>query len=771
MPDNKDPKSNKQQNISTSLRNKITSLSRQLSGIYRDTYSSSMKPKDELDSITSKVEDQISKILSRNNNQDISNISRLYSIASLNTSVNNKDYTNSIVDFFEDSAVTSQLVNAYSQNKWIVELDREIDVVCKYLPKMQQALDIVRDAILTADNYDKDYLTFNSPNISPDEYSVFSQNIEKIKKQYKFYDRADKWCDNTLKYGEQFVYKVPYSKAIGLLLDRKDRLAYGGTSSRVQFRECSIISEGAIGVSMKGDATARQLFNDAKQDLSRSNIRNIKLDIRMDSVLESAILESQSLRSCATIAEQSSVTEAAYNNPESHSTVDGQVFEMPTTKKKKNNSRNSIAADGTVDPNSSNVSKLKLPGTIIKELKRGQVIILNIDEICLGYYYIEFINREEADMMSDTIFTNKTLSSYSYQGASKAADQMTQYSTTDKILRYLAYAIANNLDSKFTNANTDLRKEIYAVLKYNDEINVEAIDTIKVTYLAPADVEHILFNEDTDTHRGISECMAGLIQAKLKACLEIANTIGILTRGQDKRVYYVKQNVEQNIAQTLLNVINQIKKQNFNIMQIENMNSILGITGKYNDYVIPVGPSGDPPVQMEVMQGQEIDPQTELMEKLEESAINPICPYELTSTTTSLDYATQITMSNANFMRKVFKKQSKLEVFLGNIMTSIYNTEHPSDNPIVINCVLPSPITLNFNNLNQIIDMVTQQAQNLSNVEYPDETDPDIQIKRNMFIKNYIHFKLGTYLKQNELEIIKNKTDIEFAKKEKPDEQ
>ena len=120
--------------------------------------------------------------------------------------------------------------------------------------------------------------------------------------------------------------------------------------------------------------------------------------------------------------------------------------------------------------------------------------------------------------------------------------------------------------------------------------NSQGVDRVRVTYLAPNDVEHIKFKEDPDTHRGISDIAAGLIPAKLYCCIYICNTLGILTRGQDKRVYYVKQNVEQNIAQTLLNVINQIKKQNMNIMQIENMNSILGITGKYNDYIIPVGP-------------------------------------------------------------------------------------------------------------------------------------------------------------------------------------
>ena len=35
---------------------------------------------------------------------------------------------------------------------------------------------------------------------------------------------------------------------------------------------------------------------------------------------------------------------------------------------------------------------------------------------------------------------------------------------------------------------------------------------------------------------------------------------------------------------------------------------------RYNDYIIPLGPSGDPPVQFEVMQGQQIDTPKELID-------------------------------------------------------------------------------------------------------------------------------------------------------------
>ena len=315
-------------------------------------------------------------------------------------------------------------------------------------------------------------------------------------------------------------------------------------------------------------------------------------------------------------------------------------------------------------------------------------------------------------------------------------------------------------------------KEQKAYLPYKYCNIKKAFEKNKDKYLSPNDVEHITFKEDEDTHRGISDILAGIIPAKLWCCLYICNTIGILTRGQDKRVYYVKQNVEQNIAQTLLNVINQIKKQNMNIMQIENMNSILGITGKYNDYIIPVGSSGDAPIQFEVMQGQEIDPQTELMDKLEETAVNATgIPIELVTARLNLDFATQLTMSNTKFLRFILKRQSKFEKHIANIMTSIYNTEYGEDsvtnnntinNKVLVTCMLPMPLMLNINNLNQIIELVSQQAETLAQLEYPDNNEEDVDTKRAIFKQEYTHFKLGNYIKTNEIEVIKARVDLKY---------
>lgn len=757
-------KDDNQKGLPGKLLSRLNSLQRQMNGVYRDTYSTDPDTKDAIERIGSDIEGNISGILNRNSTGDIANISNLYAVAQLKSAVNNKEYNQSILNYFEDKSVTDQLVNSYLENKWIIELDREIDVVCKYMPKLTEALNTIKDSVLTADNFDKEYLSFTSPNIGPNDLSSFNEEMETCKRQYELYTKAERWYDNTSKYGEQFVYKVPYKKALSTLMNRRNETQFSGINNFGGFRESTLITEsGTIGHDFRMDKEMVSLFNEGKDIADGS----IKLEICKDSLLSSAVQESAKMREMISIAESVSITEAVKDKKR---IVDSSIFEMP---QKKDKSKDTTSADGLLGMNDKiSPDDIKVPGLLLKELRRENVIMLYMDSICLGYYYLEFLDRDGVNVYSDSIFQRKSVGSIGYSAGVKFEDEQKQQTAVDNLLRYLSSAIVTNLDDKFINNNPYLKKEIYSVLKYNDILNGKGVNTVRVTYLSPSDVEHITFKEDPDTHRGISDLAAGLIPAKMWCCLYIANTIGILTRGQDKRVYYVKQNVEQNIAQTLLNVINQIKKQNFNIMQIENMNSILGITGKYNDYIIPVGPSGDPPIQMEVMQGQEIDPQTELMDKLEETAINATgVPIELVVARLSLDFATQLTMSNTKFLRFVFKRQSKFEQHLSNIMTDIYNTEYEPESRVQVKCVLPSPIMLNVNNLNQILDLVNNQAEALSQLEYPDNNAEDIETKRAIFKQLYVHQKLGSYLKQNEIELIKHKADIEYMKQKQNDNQ
>lgn len=753
-----DNKSSLRQNMK--LNQGLFSLRKQMSGLYRDTYSTNPEVRADLERISTDIEDRINNALVRSNSTDVADISRLYSAAKLKTTMDGK-MASSVEDFFNDPIMTQQLTDSYMQNKWIEELDNEIDVVCKYMPKLMECVNCIKDSILTADNFEKEYLTFTTNDLASADLPAFNTKIETINRKYKLGDRVDKWVLHVVKYGEQFVYRVPYKKALALLLNNRSKYP----TSYKESTEVSLIESGKIPKSMMRDS----YVNDNLQVLNKeADGYNIKLEICSGSVLTSAVNESSKMRKALAIAESSSVQEAYKFLDESatNEELQASIFKIP-----KNNKKENISQDGLVNPDEViQPDSLKVTGCLVKDLKHENVILLYMDNICLGYYYIEFLSKEEEASMTSSIFTNNAFKTNpSYATGARVQDMQNQVKSVDNLLKYLSYAIANNLDEKFINNNTDLKESIYAVLKHNEILNSASLDRIRVTYIAPEDMEHLLLEEDPDTHRGISRLQYALIPAKLWVCLTLADTIAMLTRGQDHRVYYVKQNVEQNIAATLINVINQIKKQNFNIMQVESMNSILGIIGKYNDFVIPVGPSGDYPVQMEVMQGQDINPQTDFLEKLEEVTINATgFPLEYINARNTVDFASQLTMTNTKVMRMVFKYQSKTEKSLGNIMTVIYNNEYEindkkEDNKwIIVKCILPSPITLSINNLNQLMEIVNQQAEQFSLLEYPDDNDEQVTIKRNIYKQKYVKYKLGTYLKQNELTIIKSQADFEY---------
>lgn len=761
---NKDDKNSFRQNIK--LNRSLNSLRRQMTGIYKDTYSTNPTVKNDLERISNNIEDRINNALTRNNSSDVANLSRLYSAAKLRTSMDSK-MEDSIEDFFNDPTLVNKLMDSYMQNKWIIELDNEIDVVCKYMPKLTECVNCIKDSILTADNLEKDYLTFTTKDLPSSELPTFNAKMQTAIEKYKLYKRAEIWVNNTIKYGEQFIYRVPYKKALSILLNNRSKYPTGYHEST----EISLLESGNIPKSMMNDPNVTPYLTDIK---SIGKDMNIKLEIRNDSLLESAISESSKMRKAIAIAETASVQEAYKFLDEAtkeEAEIMQSMFDMPKNKKRK---KEEGAQDGFIDTMQfTKPEDIHAPGCLLKDIKRSDVILLYMDDVCLGYYYIEFINKEDESTLTSSIFTNNSFKTNpSYATGSRVQDMQNQVRSVDNLLKYLSYTIASNLDQKFINNNTDLREEIYAVLKYNEVLNAASLDRIRITYVAPDDMQHMFLEQDPDTHRGLSRLLYALIPAKLWICLTVADTIAMLTRGQDHRVYYVRQNVEQNIAQTLINVINQIKKQNFNIMQIESMNSILGIIGKYNDFVIPVGPSGDYPVQMEVMQGQDINPQSDFLEKLEEQTINATgYPLEYINARNTVDFASQLTMTNTKVMRMTFKYQAKTEKDLGEIATIIYNCEYNSEgkeNPIKINCVLPSPITLNINNLNQIMDIINQQADTFSQLEYPDENDENITLKRNIYKQKYIKYKLGTYVKQNELDIIKAQADFDFNMQQKP---
>ena len=697
-------------------------------------------------------------------NTGLNNISTMYT--RLINTMKDPNLPKSFEEIFSNDALMNSLSMSYMENKPIYDYDKEIDLVCSYMPKLEEALETKKDHVLSPDHFSKNFLKIKKDSdlsISDTQEDIFNKDIKIMKDKYKLEEFIEESYKKTSKYGEDFVYHVPYSTAIDKMLKDKSKYANTMNGSNVlgtliaSIQESGDITINNTSIESISESTVikynGEKIEDKKIKQQLENAPELKVEICKAPYLESLIKDSRFVNiNYDKINNKSLIHEATVEFQKTiEDGTNGKVGDKYLNTKETGKLRpfdktlddeiivDDTAKDGLMDVNNpEDKKKINVRGCILKSIPRHRVIPIYIDEINMGYYYFEFQENDEYANMTNVnnMFGNKT---------AEIINSDKNARMQDVLLKSIASAISDKLDKTFINNNQDLTKEIYSILKYNDLYNIEKTETkMKVTYIPPEDMTHCYFTKDSVTHRGISDLAKALIPAKLWVCLNLTYIVGNMTRGQDKRVYYVKQQVDTNISQTLLTTIDQIKRSNFGVRQIENINNILNIIGRFNDYVIPVNQSGESPVQFEVMQGQQIEPPTEIMDKLEEQAINSTdVPLEVINARMSMDFATHYTMSNTRFLRKVIKRQSICEEtrMYSGLITRIYNLEYERND--VLKLVLPTPLFLDVSNTSQIIQNVNDLCNNIAEAFLADEEDETI---KNKFIKKVKMDYLSTYI-------------------------
>ena len=297
------------------------------------------------------------------------------------------------------------------------------------------------------------------------------------------------------------------------------------------------------------------------------------------------------------------------------------------------------------------------------------------------------------------------------------------------------------------------------MLKYNDKYNaLDRSPNMNIVFIPADDIHHLKFREDPETHRGISDLWDALVPAKQWIMLNTTISLGIITRGYDRRVYYVKQSLDTNTAQSILNVITQIKKSNFGRREMESINNILGLLGRFHDFVIPMGPNGDAPIQFDTMPGQQFDFPTELMQNFEESAVNSTdIPIEVVNSSFNMDFAVRYTMTNAKMLRAVLKRQLTMEDFLEPTLSKIYKFEYGE--AIELEVTLPPPAFLSMTQGVQLIQAASQYADSIVEVEMSRDTDEEKAAVKRRIVRKLI----PSYISDKEIEDIKNKVKIELS--------
>lgn len=648
------------------IMNQIQSV---MSNIYKNTYSTQDTRAKATNLTLLNLSKNIDDIAMKNQrNTGSSNLSVLYS--KINSK--NRDIFKEVESILNDSSGMESVMSLYSQNTYLKEQDEQIDIICKLMPQLQAALDLLKENVIACEQLSKDFLYMNALNL--DNIEHFSNNCKALKKKYNLQSLIEEIYDNTSKYGEEFVYVLPYKNAMADVMSRGNLgksdivikentvISDSGEKFVIDNNTKKALSEYGFSFSIEHD----MLINESKTALKK--IFNVK---------HNQVLEDDGLR------------------------VDDGVMDY---KKDVSDEKEKLR------------NQLKIPGAIVKRLERHKVIPLYIENICLGYYYIEC--SDETFNSFNTRDRGNILNSFSSSTSEykKAQEDIAK----DNLFKNLSKVVADIVDVNFINANPNITKEIYLMLKYYVDNN--AGTKFKITFIPPENMHHFYFKMDPKTHHGISDLANSLIPAKLFCGMYVSNVIAVMSRGNDKRAYYVRQNVDTNISQLMMNTINQIKRGNFNMRQINNINRFINTVGKYNDMVIPVGPSGDSPINFEVIQGQDIPVKTELMDRLEEMAVSATnIPLEaVQQRMQQIDFATQLTMVNIKVLKLSYKRQGQFQLLGSPFITDLYNYEFGTNDEIEL--LLPTPIYSNMQQNDIMLENNITFADKLATWLYGDNT-------------------------------------------------
>lgn len=747
---------------SRKINRKLDLLDQKMDGLYKNIYITRPDNRKNLDDILNQLDDAIDAI--QQDNVNISGMSELMRRLD-NTSGSNVDrLMNSVGELFNDQNLINTLFANDEIHKYIASQNYQYDMICRYLPKLLDALEIKRDNVLSADNFSKEFINPKSSRTNKIELEKFSSNTKKIEREYEISKFLEKSYMNTSKYGEDFVYVVPYHVAFERIIRRTNYRKNNARLGQVSFYESETVTKpNASQICIKENYTETNEFKKYKKSVEESfgsinlpsqykgtqvTLHFNDLNIIPETVNERVVLRSR--KDMERFQSMMSIYESSHSVVEEKSLMD-QFAEID---KKNNRIGNSEPMDGLIIPGELRRDPDKIDknmlGAVLERLPRENVIPIYIGKVCLGYYYLEF--REDKSACG---FCGGHHMTPGISNANNFAFEMSQ-DQQELAIRYIASKISASIDTHFINANKDLKEEIYAVLRYNEQFDLSRSNDIGVTFIPAEDIVHCYFEMDEDTHRGISDLAKSVIPAMLYILLYLTDIIGKITRSTDKRIYYVKQNVETNVARTMMNVVQQIKKGNMGMRQIESMNNILNVIGKYNDFIIPMGQSGDPPISFEVMQGQDIQTPTDIMEKMEEAAVNPIVPFEMLNSTYSQDFAIRFSMSNSRFLKSINTRQRDTETFFSKIYTKVYNYEFGETNSY-IQIILPPPIYLTLSNNQQLMDNVTQQADKIIEIEFTSEDSDELKAE---FKRIYIRNILSTYLDFNSIERYRSAANV-----------
>lgn len=665
---------------------------------------------------------EIDTITQKDNEDVTSFLSKLYS----NDKKNNA-YENILDQQFmsmtgDDGQSMQNFIYEAYRNRLLEQSD--LHEVASQLIELSEAILIMRDAIVSADVVEgrmSRTLKFNK--IDKEDSSDYIPIVESVEKRFKLLEKIKNFIiPKTLEYGEYYMYIIPYSKIFNDFMKQKDSLMHaGGIYHESTLYECVYEDSKNQEKKNKNNEWVDKLYteycisgnNENKKDEKPKKDEFVK---DLNNIIKNITICNESVP--IPILEEGAGSINYYMNE--YVSESGDTY---TEAKNKDNVsidnlfKKTMSSDQGVyfnnKPNKNNDEFSDIKDCYIKLIEPTKIIPIKIMNQVVGYYYVQSEDITPlSGMISSTLYYSKF-------------DETTrQYSIIDSI----ANKIVSSFNKKFLEDNIKFKETIVEAISYYN-LNEKRLkfQFIPVEYIQP-------FKIDQDEEgNGQSMIKKSLFYAKLYLMLLLFKIMTIITNSNDQKVNYIKQSgIDKDVANKVQEIARIKQSRQVNIYDLFNYTTLINKVGNGSEMYVPVGRSGERSIETEILSGQDVQLNSDLLEMLKNSYIlGTGVPAAIINYLNEADFAKIVEQNNTKFNGRVVNYQLDFNQYITEMYKKIlkWSTNIPENVIDNFEFILQPPKTVTTNAKTESINAFNQLAEFVVGILYPSpdqSTDPEL---------------------------------------------
>lgn len=618
-----------------------------------------------------------------------------------------------------DNNIMQTLLNDMNS---VVAKYEDLILITSLMPQLKDARKGIVANILSPDDATKkvslSFSLYGQSILSTDENKEFYNEVKDIMDSVNYTKLLKHAIDRTVTLGRYYYAVLPYSELYGEMIAKNNK-----KNKKYRLKESeefdNILTEASVNIADEEDfklcleSSTNIELNKVKQNIANFVQNNVVINESSIGLFDEDIL-----------SEELKLAEAKSNsiNKDGDNSQNFEKYAMNIFKNQNNRRTNYNSNDNGFYSTSTDIDdddKPNIKGCKIKKLDPRRLIPLKVDDTCFGYYYIE--NKRSMKALQNPLkFKLKN-------DLNKSQIE----NSIDTIYRSIGELMATRLDKKFIEKNSEITDRLYDIIKNYED----AEQQYSITYLKPDDVVEFEIDD------GESPFEQSLYFSKLYMLVLLSTITAKVTRSNDVRAYYVDVDAKGPANGMVANAINTLKRQNKSIVYYNNIQKILSANTVFDDIFLPKPAEGKNPIDYDIIQGQNVDIPTDLLEMLEKIAVDSTgLPLQLIQSSNDADFAKAYSMLNIKFLKRIVDFQVDLNpsttLLLVKILLCYFEKDSDQYNKaknLIVS--LQSPINVQLSNsleqINNAKEFATTVVEvRLGNSErYSDELREDLTLE------------------------------------------